>query len=243
VLLPRGKALNVVDHHLIGSGVDGLLISTLSDFNLLSLQEPVYAVERRWDRPIVALNIGTLKKSRISTVSFSNFQAAYMAVKHLIRKGHQRIGLIYTDDGAPDVVERVSAYKTALSDHRIAFDPTLVAEGAYLADSGYDAAIQILKRPESEGMTALFCTNDEMAFGALRALKILGKVCPNDIAVMGFDGLSAGELVEPALSSVEQPFFEIAKAGTNLLFDLIEGRQTKPIQQTTPTKLIIRDSA
>jgi len=243
VILPRGKSLHDVDFHLLGSGVDGLLISTLSDFHLQKIQQPVYEIEKRWDRPIVALNIGLLKKSRISTVSFSNYLAAYQAVKHLIKKGHQQIGLIYTDDGAPDVEERVKAYQTALADHGLRFDPAIASEGAYLTDSGYDAAIRLLKRPHKKPITAIFCTNDEMAFGALRALRVLRRRCPEEVAVMGFDGLMAGEQVEPPLSTVAQPFFDIAKTGTRLLLDLIEGRQKGPCQITVPTSLIIRDSA
>jgi LacI family transcriptional regulator len=244
VLLPRGKLMSDRDHHMLSSGVDGLLISTLWDFNLQTTQEPVYAVESRSNLPIVALNIGgPLKKSQISTVSFSNYQAAYLAVKHLIRRGHQNIGLIHTDDGAPDVAERVAAFKAALADHHLPFDPASAAEGAYLTESGYDAAIQLFKRPKADQITAVFCTNDEMAFGALRALRVLRKRCPQDVAIMGFDGLTAGDQVDPPLSTVEQPFLEIAKTGTKLLFDLIEGKQKKPIQQVVPTQLLIRDSA
>jgi len=243
VLLPRGKLLSEVDHHILGSGVDGLLISTLTDFNLKNFQEPVRAIERRWEHPIVAINTQAMKNNRISTVSFSNFEGAYQAVKHLIRKGHHKIGLIYTDDGAPDVAERVAAFKTALADHRIPFDAGLTSEGAYLMDSGYDATIQLFKRPRAEKLTAVFCTNDEMAFGVLRALRVLRKRCPENVAVMGFDGLMAGEQVEPSLSTVKQPFFQTAKEGTRLLINLIEGRQKQSVQLTLPSQLIVRNSA
>ena len=141
------------------------------------------------------------------------------------------------------MAERVAAFKTALADHHLPYDAEFAAEGAYLTESGYDAAIQLFKRPKAKQLTAVFCTNDEMAFGALRALRVLRKRCPQDVAVMGFDGLTAGDQVDPPLSTVEQPFQEIAKIGTKLLFDLIEGKQKKPVQLTVPAQLLIRDSA
>ena len=110
-------------------------------------------------------------------------------------------------------------------------------------DSGYDATIQLFKRPRAEKLTAVFCTNDEMAFGVLRALRVLRKRCPENVAVMGFDGLMAGEQVEPSLSTVKQPFFQTAKEGTRLLINLIEGRQKQSVQLTLPSQLIVRNSA
>ena len=82
-----------------------------------------------------------------------------------------------------------------------------------------------------------------MAFGVMRALRSLGKRCPEDVAVMGFDGLLAGEYTTPRLTTAAQPFFEIAKAGTRLLLDLVEGRQKGPVHLMIPSQLILRDSA
>jgi DNA-binding LacI/PurR family transcriptional regulator len=243
VILPRGKDLSEIDERVIGSGVDGLLISTICDFTLHRMQDLAQAVERRWKRPIVALNIGKLPKSRISTVSFSNRGAAYNAVTHLLKNGHEKIGLIYTDDGSTDVSERVDGYREALADHHISYEAQWSSRGNFMPESGYQATLELFKRPDSSAITALFCTNDEMAFGAIDALRGLKKRCPQDVAVMGFDGLAMGEQVRPRLSTVEQPFFEIAKAGTKLLLDLVDGRQKEAARLVVPTKLIIRDSA
>jgi len=243
IILPRGKDFSEIHSSIIGSGVDGLLISTISDFALKRFQDSTRSLENRWDRPIVALNIGELPDSRVSTVSFSNREAAGEAVRHLLQAGHEKIGLIYTQDGSPDVEERTAAYRSALSDHHRSYDPALTSQGAFTPESGYQAVLDLFKRPESAGITALFCTNDEMALGALKALRILKKRCPQDVAVMGFDGLAVGEEMFPRLSTIDQPFFEIAKQGMALLVDLIEGHRKSPVHLKVPSRLVIRDSA
>jgi DNA-binding LacI/PurR family transcriptional regulator len=242
IVLPRGKSLSTADYQVVGSGVDGLLISIIADFAADRLKDLVRTVERRWRRPLVALNLPPVPNSQISTVSFSNYQAAYEAVTHLIRRGHTRIGLIFTDDGSPDVAERVQAYKTALEDHHLPYEPHRTTRGQFMPQSGYQAALELFKRKENDSLTALFCTNDEMAIGVMRALKMLRKRCPEDVAVMGFDGLAIGEFLSPALSSVAQPTFEMAKAGMQLLLDLIEKRKKSPVHLIVPTELTIRDS-
>jgi len=243
VFLPRGKSMSDIDQEIAGSGVDGILVSTICDYTIERLQDLVKTVEMRWRRPVVALNIGTLPRSQISTVSFSNRQAAYDAVTHLLRKGHQRIGMIYTENPSPDIHERREGYRSALADHHLPCDSELMVPGKALSQGGYEAAIELFKRKIGASVTAIFCSSDEMAFGAMKALGVLRKRCPQDVAVMGFDGLEAGEHVSPALSTVEQPFLEIAQTGTHLLLDLIEGRQTKPAHITIPSRLILRDSA
>jgi LacI family transcriptional regulator len=242
-ILPRGKSLSEADQHLIGNGVDGILISTICDLTAERMRDLADSLERRWQRPTVVLNLDLPFKTRVSTVGFSNKDAAHKAVTHLLQRGHKRIGMIYTNDGSADVVERVKGYKQALADHQAPYDPLLTMEGHFTSPSGYKAALQLFKVKATAKMTALFCTNDEMAMGAIRALKVLRKPCPQQMAVMGFDGLIMGDYVTPRLSTVSQPMFEIAKTGTRLLLDLIEGRQKAPVHLTVPSQLQIRESA
>lgn len=243
LILPRGRMLTDIDQHVIGSGVDGILFSGLRDLRVRQIREMVCLVEERWDQPIVALNLDLPKTSRISTVSFSNFDAAYRAITHLIQRGRRRIGLIYNNDGAPDVLDRIKGYKAALADHHLSYTPDLTATGDSSPQSGYQATLELFKRKGNADMTALFCSNDEMAFGAMKALEALGKKCPQDVAVMGFDGLQAGDYTTPRLTTVSQPFYDIGKTGTQLLLDFMEGRRREPAHLTLPSPLIIRDSA
>jgi DNA-binding LacI/PurR family transcriptional regulator len=243
MVLPRGKPISEADRHVLGAYVDGLLVSALSDFSADRLHELAASLQRRWKKPIVALNLVPQRSSPISTVSFNNREAAYKAVRHLIQNGHEKIALIYADNGSWDAQERVAGFKNALADHHLSSNPDWHQRGDFSAVSGYQAVLELFKQPEASKVTAIFCMNDEMAIGALKGLKALHKRCPQDVAVMGFDGLAVGELMEPRLSTIPQPSYEIAKAGMKLLLDLVEGRQKGPVHLTVPTEVLIRDSA
>ena len=82
-----------------------------------------------------------------------------------------------------------------------------------------------------------------MAIGAIWALEALKICCPQDVAVMGFDGLMLGDFIRPRLSTVTEPLTEIAKEGTQLLIDLIEGRVKKSEIRIVPSQMILRESA
>jgi LacI family transcriptional regulator len=242
LMLPRGMKLSESDNHVLRTGVDGLLISTICDYTSDALFDLAERLQERTKRPVVALNLPPRRGSHLSVVSFSNREAAYLAVTDLIRKGHERIAIVFADNGSADVKERLEGYKRALADHKIPYRKQWAVQGDFTAKSGYESSLPLL-RQERGRPTAVFCVTDEMAIGVLRTLKALRLLCPKDVAVMGFDGLEAGELTEPRLSSVRQPFFEIAQAGTQLLLDLIEGKKKSPVSLSIAAPLIIRDSA
>lgn len=243
MLLPNGKTLSDLDDQVIGSGVDGLLISTVSDHTGPHLQGMAYAAQKRWERPMVALNLSPKSSSAISTVSFSNKEGASLAALHLLRRGHRKIGVIALADGSPDLEQRSEGFRETLADHHCPLIAPYQVHGDSTVIGGYRATIELFKRPQTTSLTALFCMNDEMALGALRALKALGKRCPQDVALMGFDGLPTGEFTTPSLSTVRQPTFELAQAGTRLLIDQIEGRLKAPQHQVLPSQLLLRESA
>lgn len=242
VILPRGKPLSLGDQQGIGTRADGILVAALCDPAAYTMQDLLKDIHLRWKCPVVALHLDRTPIPAISTVNFNNQEAAHLGVTYLIQKGHERIGLIFSDNGAEDALERVKGFKSALRAHRLPYDPAWVAQGDFTAPSGYQSALKILQS-KKKAVSALFCTNDEMAVGAMKAIKALRLNCPRDIAVMGFDGLSMGEFTDPRLSTVAQPSQEIARAGAQLLFDLVEERQKGPIHLRVKATLQIRDSA
>jgi DNA-binding LacI/PurR family transcriptional regulator len=242
IVLPRGSTLQDSDVHILRTGADGLLVSSIGDFAASQFELLARELAGRWHLPVVGLSMDCRPGRGLSVVSFSNREAARAAVTHLIRKGHERIGLIWADNGSNDVRERIASYKEVLKDHRLVVKPELTAKGDFLTESGYRATLTLLKEGGPKP-TAIFCINDEMAIGAMRALKALRLRCPEDVAVMGFDGLDLGKFVDPRLTTVRQPVKEIAEAGAKLLIDLLEGRQKGPVALNIPAELIIRDSA
>jgi len=241
VLLPREKSLSEIDRYVLSSQVDGLLISTQCDFSVHELYQLAEHLQERSKRPVVAINLPFKKNSSINVVSYDNREAARRAVGHLLKRGPRQIGLIYADNNSEDVRERIEGFKLALSARGIALRPGLMARGDFSTPGGYKAACEILKRKLE--CDALFCVNDEMALGALVAIRDAGKKCPQDIAVMGFDGLAAGELTYPRLTTMAQPATEMAAVATTLLIDRIEGKQRIPTTTRLDARLLLRDSA
>jgi LacI family transcriptional regulator len=134
-------------------------------------------------------------------VGIDNLAGGALAGRHLLDLGRVRIGCI----GGPRDLEvsnqRIAGLRQALGD---AFDPGLCDAGDFSSAGGYAAALRLLRRPASERPDALFCCNDMMAIGALRAAAELGIDVPGALAVVGFDDIDLAQFVHPPLSSVSQ---------------------------------------
>lgn len=241
LILPRGKVISELDRHILTSGLDGLLLSPYCDPILYGKQIPKNFL-KDWTQPTVLLNSNSPVLKRFACVYIDNKDAARQSVTYLIEKGHRRIAMILGDHTFPEAIDRFQGYQLALEQHGIDFDPSLVIQGNFLSESGYQATLELFRK-KTHTPTAIFCANDEMALGALRALKSLEVVCPQQVAVLGFDGLDVGHYVTPRLSSMSQPTKEIAATATQLLLDLISNKKTKPAKLAIPAQLTIRESA
>jgi DNA-binding LacI/PurR family transcriptional regulator len=90
--------------------------------------------------------------------------------------------------------------------------------------------------------TAIFAFNDQMAIGALHALRTRGLRVPEDVAVVGFDGIALGAFTTPELTTIEQPRAEVGKRAVELVFELLDGSASSPAQVTLPVQLVVRES-
>jgi LacI family transcriptional regulator, galactose operon repressor len=162
-----------------------------------------------------------------------------VAVRHLVELGHRTIGcvtnapLVYTA-----ACERVAGYRAALADAGIPFDQALVVEAEFDATSGHAAIQRLLSRAD---MTAVFVASDIVAVGVLTALREAGKRIPEDVAVVGFDDIPLAAHLDPPLTTVRLPAYELGRAAGSALLDRIAGR---PVQDRTilPTELLVRSS-
>jgi LacI family transcriptional regulator len=242
LLLPHGKTLTDTDLQTAAGGVDGILFSAGRTENMHELRRLVRSLESQWKLQIVGLNMDPFPGTSINTVYFDNEQAGYAAAAYVLQRQYRHIGMIFADNNTPDMELRLKGYWRAMEDHHFAFDDRMVGLGDSSIKGGYEATIQLFKKPVSKKLTALLCISDEMALGVLRALRALGKRCPADVAVMGFNGEALGEFSTPSISTVTQPVFEMARSGTRLLIDVIEGRVKGPVNQTIASELISRES-
>ena len=112
-----------------------------------------------------------------------------LATRHLIELGHRRIAFIAGILDHPDATERFKGYRRALADAGIAHDPKLVVPGDFHEEGGVEATLRLLN--SGTKFTALFCVNDQTAYGACLALYRSGLSVPRDVSVVGFDDLHA----------------------------------------------------
>ncbi len=173
-------------------------------------------------------------------IYINNFESAYAATRHLIESGHKKIGHISGNDKMLHTYERYEGYKKALADAGIPFDPELVQKGDFTPFSGYTAAKKLLNIRMD--FTALFSANDQMAIGAMKAVKGFGKKIPDDIAVAGFDNLSVSSLVEPALTTINVPAFQMGRLSGKLVLNASDGEQCERMN-LLETNLIVRRSS
>jgi len=159
-----------------------------------------------------------------SSVTIDNFLSSYEGVKQLISSGHKCIGLISSDDGKDNVADRRRlAYEKALKEHNLVFSNKLVAMGDYSMQSGYEAMKTIL----DTDATAVFAISDLMAIGAMKAVFDAGKSVPEDVSVLGFDGLEISKFMHPSLSTIEQPYYEMGSSLASIVLSQLEDNTVK----------------
>ena len=129
----------------------------------------------------------------------------------------------------------------ALADKGIDFDKDFMVPGNFDIESGYEGMTDLLKKGLKP--TAMFCSNDDMAMGAMKAVFDFGLHVPDDISIMGFDDNGISGYLSPGLTTVKRPIEKVSKAGVKILLSKMEGK----LQHNTevinlPTKLVIRAS-
>ena len=214
-------------------GVAGLIIAPTKE------DAPALASTVQDGLPVVVID-RRMNNMDIDTVLVNNFKGARQAVDHLIRLGHQRIGIVSGPLHLTSGRERYSGYLQAMSDAHLPIDPSLARFGDYRQSSGYDLAHDLLNLPISP--TALFVANNQMTLGALNAIHEAGRLIPDDVAVVGFDDLSWAISLNPPLTTVAQPTFDIGVHAAQLLLDRIAepNRPTRTI--VLETQLMVRAS-
>ncbi len=165
------------------------------------------------------------------------------ATRHLLQKGHRRIGLINGPSiGAVGATqERLSGHLEALAEADVVFEPGLMVYGDYTRPSGQQATEKLLALPDPP--TAIFAFNDRMAMGAVWALKAAGLRVPEDIAVVGFDDIPAAADFSPPLTTVRHSGGQTGRVAAQMLFKLIEGESVDCPEVVLSAELVVRQSS
>ncbi len=173
-------------------------------------------------------------------VAIDNRTAIKEAMSYLIGLGHRRIGFITGLMQTSDAKQRRQGYIEALEAADITFDPNLVGTGNWLEQSGYEAALSLLKVPDVP--TAIVASNDLMALGAARAASEMGLRVGKDLSLIGFDDIALASEVSPSLTTIAQPMDELGNAAVKLLAQLINGVSPSSPHVLFEAKLVVRQS-
>ena len=191
---------------------------------------------------LVTNDASELPFSNLSSVCSNDDQAVRELMEGLIRMGHRKIAVIGGDRQISDTTRRrLQGCMAAFQAHGIDFDPERDYEGVRFSSiDGYKGAEALLTR--SRDYTAIFCMADVMAMGAIRALSDHGFRVPEDVSVVGFDGLPIGDFTVPRLATVSQNIDLLAQRSVALLTKGIEG-MTNPIHEVVSAAPLWRESA
>ncbi len=212
--------------------------------------EHLVTLTRERRLPFVALGLGNPDRT-ISTIGIDNFQGARLAVKHLVELGHRRFAILaiaFVNDhvgrvGTWDIEtathmtskERARGYFDALAEAGI------VADGVpmYETQNGDAATVAVLESLfAGEPPTAILAMSDRIAIVAMDWLKARGLRVPEDVSVVGFDGIVEGAFAAPPLTTVVQPIGEIGRRAVGIVLDAKAG----VLHDTLPTTLLVRGS-
>lgn len=179
------------------------------------------------DVPVVFLSVDSVTQKnlkRCSSISIDNEQAAYRAVEYLIKKGHQKIGLILGEKSDYGVSKaRYKGYKRALDDYGLDTENTVMAYGEYEYENAYKVGKKMLE--DDPELTAIFAISDIMAVGVAKASVDLGRKVGESLSVMGFDGMEIARYYEPSITTMKQPKDEMSRLSVELLLELLDKKR------------------
>ncbi|MEZ0089114.1 LacI family DNA-binding transcriptional regulator [Streptacidiphilus sp. EB129] len=185
--------------------------------------------------PVVA--IGSGPQARVPAVAVDNKAGARAVTRYLLDLGHRTVHHVAGPSTWLDAQMRLAGWRATLAEAGAA-EPAVLA-GDWSARSGYEAGLQLAEDPE---VTAVFCANDHMALGLLRALNEAGRAIPGDISVAGFDDIPEASYFTPPLTTVRQDFGELGRRGLELLVEQIEGGVRVRPRMLVPPELVLRRS-
>lgn len=225
--------------------MDGIIIASSAygnDRRTRKYVERLGNLQKRGDRiPVVSLEYD-LGHPNINAVVVDHEAAAFQAVSHLIHDaGRKKIINVTLPRGHYMGEQRVKGYRRALEENGLEMPEESVLEGEYTTYSGYRAVKDSLEK--GNRFDGIFCANDQMAVGAIKACEEFGLKVPQDVAVMGNDDIFVASLLKPSLSTIHVPRGRMGIHAMKRLVELIEGEATpKNRIITLDTEIIPRES-
>ena len=218
---------------LLDDIVDGVIV--IGAF----LEETIADISRRTNQNLVLVDGYTSDDISFDSVLIDNIKGAIGAVSYLIENGHEHIGLVGSQpDAYPSILERRQGYLLALDQHGI--DHTYIEDSALDRADAFAATLRLLKRHPD--ITALFACNDNVAIGAMNAVREFGMSIPDDISIVGFDDIDIAQEVMPPLTTMHVDKVFMGAMALRHLRDRAADPYRPPVKALIGTHLIERSS-
>jgi DNA-binding LacI/PurR family transcriptional regulator len=191
--------------------------------------------------PAVVLLGARPPSERVVHITADDESGFVLATSHLLDLGHQRIGMIMPPPEADGENPRVTGFLRAHSVRGKRVSPELLVPGGWHVREGQRGAGELMSL--SKPPTAIVAANDMAAIGAINRLKELGRRVPEDVAVVGCDNIDISEWYDPALTTVDQPHYQMGRRAMIAMLKRLEDPSTPPEAIKFNTNLIIRQSS
>lgn len=191
------------------------------------------------DTPFVLLN-RQIPAIAERCISLNNELGGYLATQHLLQLGHRQIAYIAGPMWKTDARERYQGHQRALAEYQLVANPALFYEGDFRETGGTKGLAALLAA--GQHFTAIVCANDEMASGALTAVREQGLSVPEHFSVIGFDNVNFAYYTYPKLSTIDYPISAMGQMAARWVLREVYHSKTKHVQQLFEPMLILRDS-
>jgi LacI family transcriptional regulator len=233
LLLKEGKNWDGYNFRT-AEAVDGLIM--VHWFKIFSNMEAL----KKISVPVVMINDYD-PQVKAHFVYADQFQGGQLAAEHLFTNGHRRTAIFTGPAWSKDSYLRAEGYKTYFEQKGIVFNANQMLDGKYIEKIAYARVEELLKK--NPGITAIFCCNDQMAYGVLRRFKELGIRCPEDISIVGFDDEDKSAYIQPALTTIHVDAAILAKEAVKMLLHQIkDSKNSNHVTLSTPVLLVQRET-
>ncbi|HUG61433.1 MAG TPA: LacI family DNA-binding transcriptional regulator [Methylomirabilota bacterium] len=220
---------------LFAKRIDGLVVMTTNASQ--GFLRRLVDIERV---PVVAIDAapGTAR----TVVNDDSDLGGRLVGRFLAERGFTRIGCLAGPEGHPRVRERLGGFTRALGDAGLSLDPALLLHAPMTIEGGSRTASVLASLPADRRPDVLFCFNDLMAIGALRAAHDAGLRVPDDLSIVGYDDIEFASHTIPPLTTVRQPTVDIGGSAARLIIDHLETGGALPPALSLPPSLVVRGS-
>jgi DNA-binding LacI/PurR family transcriptional regulator len=220
--------------------INSVLERSLDGVMFISARDESTALEKLEGEGIPVVVIDRVPQNYSGpAVVLDNWHAGSLAGEHLAQLGHQRVAHVGGPESVHIARERMAGFRTVIQQQSLQLIDAEPAAGWRIED-GYRATTRLLQR--GCAFTALFCAGDQLAIGAMRALREAGRRIPNDISVIGLDDIDLAKYLSPPLTTISQSIAEMAALGVQMLINLVEGRVPAEHRIVIEPRLVARES-